>query len=194
MRRAVRLRNSSSSPGSQACPSPSTRQLPAPVSAVALGAGPVVVAGELLGPGPGGADGGRRVGGAGAVARVGVADRAAVGAHPRTHAADVVAWLGWLAGRRPARWRPGGCTWTCGPPRRSTGGGHLRPFLVTALRARSCVGQLASLNLGDKRLRGHVEQGQHVRPAAPVEDVAGEAAGSPVVDISVSEGVRARRP
>jgi len=32
------------------------------------------------------------------------------------YAGDVVAWLAWLAERGPARWRPGGCMWTCGPP------------------------------------------------------------------------------
>ena len=32
----------------------------------------------------------------------------------RAYAGDVAAWLGWLAGRDTACWRPGGCTWTCG--------------------------------------------------------------------------------
>ena len=95
-------------------------RLPAPVSPAAPGAGPAVLAAELLG---------RVRAELPVVGGLGEREQVLVSAWltglrsartRRAYAGDVAAWLGWLAAGGPARWRPGGCTWTCGPPPSST--------------------------------------------------------------------------
>ena len=54
----------------------------------------------------------------------------------RAYAGDVVAWLGWLAERGLTCWRPGRCTWTCGPP----------PSSTRARRPPACAVRLSALS------------------------------------------------
>ena len=113
-------------------------RLPTPVSAAAPGAGPAALAGELLGRVRAELPGGRRAGGAGAVPGVGVADLTGLrpGRTRRAYAGDVVAWLGWLAGRETGALAAGRVPVGRYPARRGSGGLQRAPPTVGAVSQR----------------------------------------------------------